>query len=115
MGGWKTSWRGGKREREGETEGKAEMKWGEAWLVRGVPPRHSLLINQPPTTLSREPIFLLRTYHPPRSLSLGRSFCCILVSFFFSVTRLPCRYPTRTNSIIGYFNQGNRLTSPGHA
>ena len=77
----KTSWQGWKREkekRENETEGKAEMKWGEAWLVRGVPPRHSLLINQPPTTLSREPIFLLRTY-PPRSLSRERSFCCILV------------------------------------
>lgn len=33
--------------------GKQKMKWGEAWLVRGVPPRHSLLINQPPTTLPR--------------------------------------------------------------
>lgn len=40
----------GRRKRGNETGWKAEMKWGEAWLVRGVPPRHSLLINQPPTT-----------------------------------------------------------------
>lgn len=119
---WKRGGGGGKQagreERENETGWKAEMKWGEAWLVRGVPPRHSLLINQPPTTPFTVKLsfscgtpapFLSSFLPPPSPPPPSRLHSC------FSVSRLPCRYPTRMNSIIGYFNQGNRLTSAtGH-
>ena len=49
------------------------MKWGKAWLVRGAPPRHALLINQP--SLGR-----LCLYFSP--------FLLLYLSYLFSLSHL---------------------------
>jgi len=70
------------------------MKWGNAWLVRGAPPRHALLINQPCERRTPLPIF------PPLFSYLSSSTLAVAFTRSF----------TSRNLITAHFNLHNRPT-----